>query len=151
VPESFSPNWFLTGTFAYVLSQSASGTGLLGRSIRVNEESMTISVNKMGVVCTTGSCSSVAPSASKATLENVSEFPIGIVAGILAAMVGVTLLLVVAIIVIIAVIIKKRKKAKVTVYTVSEENIDENIYDTEAENIRANITYDAFTTNDIDY
>jgi hypothetical protein len=122
VPAGFNAKSFFANPFTYVLSQSSTGTNLQ-RSIK-GSESMSITVNKMGVECTKGDCSSKAPhtaTTSSSVMQN-QGFQIELIAGIIAVAGGIIVVVLLLTIIIGVVVIKRRKKQRhqVSVYETHE-------------------------------
>jgi hypothetical protein len=121
VPAGFNAKSFFANPFTYVLSQSSTGTNLQ-RSIK-GSESMSITVNKMGVECSKGDCSSKAPTptASASVMQNQS-FQVELIAGIIAVAGGIIVVALLLTVIIGVVVIKRRKKQRhqVSVYETHE-------------------------------
>jgi hypothetical protein len=140
IPRNVPSNFF-SQTFTYVLSQSSTGTGVQ-RSINAIDESMSVSVSKMGVTCTKESCSS-ATTARPTTTKNSSSFSIGILASIVAVGGGLFVIVVLTIIIVVAVVVKKRKR-RVELYEPSAEEQESEVIETDEQE---QIIYDAFQNN----
>jgi hypothetical protein len=133
---------FFSDTFTYVLSQSATGTTV--RKIQA-EEVVSIKINQMGVECSKGTCSSSAPTATKAPKTTLTtKAPIEIIAGVIAVFGGLVFVVILVIVVVIAVVIKRRKKRAVAIYAPRPEEEEEQPDDV-PEPIAVITTYDAFT------
>jgi hypothetical protein len=115
---NFVPNQFFSEPFRIVLSQSSSATKLKARKVMDTAEIMSVSVKQVGVACVGSACSTSSPN-----LQSNSSSTVGIVAGVIVAVIAIGAATAVAVL-IVAVIVYKRKKSE-RVYIVGDSTIQE--------------------------
>jgi hypothetical protein len=146
-PAPFTPSAFFSQPFTFILSQSASGA-TLKRSLRAaTQESMSIKVQQIGVECKTGNCGSGSAPSSTAqkALFSGDGANIALIAGVVAAIMGLIVIVIVVGIIVAAVIVQRRRRRQVSIYeaTVDSMKYDE-VEEEEPEQNPSLTLYDAF-------
>jgi hypothetical protein len=140
--NEFNAASFFSSPFTYVLSQSSSGM-TARRDLAGDQETMSIKVNKMGVTCATGSCSSVSTSNTKSSSS--SSLNITLIAGIVAAFGGIVIVVILTVLIIAAIIVKRRRMRKVNIYEpATDSEVEEENHDDEEQDAQNITTYNAF-------